>query len=112
MRSIDRKFYDSKAWNQVRKNVWLKQYCLCANCNRPVYVRGLTDYIPKENRVKGIVHHKEHLNNDNVYDDNITLNEDNLIGLCVTCHNELHFTTEALRDGYKFDENGNLISSK
>ena len=109
MRSIDESFYKSKAWNQVRLNVWRKQYCLCNRCNKPVYVRGLSDWIPKEKRVKGIVHHKTYLNATNVYDDNIALNEENLEGLCIDCHNKEHDSKGILRDGYLFDDNGNLI---
>lgn len=68
--------------------------------------------MPKEKRLKGIVHHKTHLNESNVYDDNITLNDDNLEGLCIDCHNKEHIGTGILRTGYSFDENGNLVSSK
>ena len=71
-------FYKSKLWKQVKNNVWLKQYCLCAECNRPVYVDGITDWIPKEKRLKGIVHHKE------------------------------HFSGSSIRNDYLFDENGNI----
>ena len=103
-------FYQSKAWKQVRKNIWLKQNCLCARCHRPVYVNGISNYIPKEDRLKGIVHHKIYLDNNNVYDDNITLNEDNLEGLCIDCHNQEHFTSLVTRSDVMFDEEGNLIA--
>ena len=109
MRSIDESFYKSKAWNQVRLNVWRKQYCLCNRCGRSVYVRGISEWIPKEKRLKGIVHHKTYLNTTNVYDDNIALNEENLEGLCIDCHNKEHDSKDILRDGYLFDNNGNLI---
>lgn len=109
MRSIDSSFYKSKAWKQVRLTIWIKQCCLCGICGKPVYVDGISEYIPKEKRVKGIVHHIEHLNNDNVIDDNITLNEDNLIGVCIDCHNAIHFKQSTLRPGYSFDENGNIV---
>lgn len=109
MRSVDVSFYKSKAWNTVRLNVWRKQYCLCNRCNKPVYVRGLSDWIPKEKRVKGIVHHIEHLNNANINDDYITLCEDNLEGLCIECHNKEHNQSDVTREEYLFDEYGNLI---
>ena len=102
-------FYKSTAWKRVRKNIWLKQNLLCARCHKPVYVDGLSEWIPKEKRTKGIVHHKEYITDLNVYDDNITLNEDNLEGLCIDCHNEEHFKQQSTRDGYMFDEYGNLI---
>lgn len=108
MRSIDPSFYKSKAWKQVRLNVWRKQYCLCSRCGKSVYVDGISEWIPKEKRLKGIVHHKIHLNNSNVYDDDITLNEENLEGVCINCHNYIHSNPGILREGFTFDENGNL----
>lgn len=107
VRRID--FYRSKAWRKVKNNIWLKQNLLCNRCGKPVYVDGLSDWIPKEKRVKGIVHHKIHLDNINVYDDNIAFNEDNLEGLCIDCHNKEHNSITSTRQGYSFDEYGNLI---
>lgn len=101
-------FYQSKVWKQVRKNIWLKQNCLCAICKKPVYVDGISEYIPKEYRRRGIVHHKIHLDNTNVYDDNITLNENNLIGVCKDCHELEHHKDISIRKEYIFDECGNL----
>lgn len=100
-------FYYSKLWKTVRKSIWLRQYCLCNKCGRPVYVDGISEWIPKEKRVKGIVHHKIHLTDSNVYDDTITINEDNLEGLCIYCHNIVH-GDNATRDNYIFDDNGNI----
>ena len=39
----------------------------------------------------------------------ITLNEDNLEGLCIDCHNTEHFKVDSLRNDVMFDEDGNLI---
>lgn len=108
---VRKEFYQSKAWKDCRKEVWLKQNLLCGICNRPVYVDGISPYTPKKNRRTGIVHHIEHLNDNNVYDDNVTLNINNLIGVCKECHEKEHHTDVATRKGYSFDEYGNLISS-
>lgn len=108
-RSINPSFYKSKAWNRVRRNYALSKYCICERCNKPVYVDGITEYIDKEHRVKGIVHHKEHLNQKNVLDDNIAYGTDNLELLCIECHNKEHNDPGILRNGYSFDEEGNLI---
>ena len=105
---VRKEFYNSRVWKDVRKTVWLKQNLLCARCLKPVYVDGISDWIPKENRRTGIVHHKEYLNDTNIEDDDITLNEDNLEGLCIECHNKEHMTSDVTRKGYTFDENGNL----
>lgn len=106
---VRKDFYNSKAWKTVRKNVWLKQNCLCARCYKPVYVDGISEWIPKDQRRTGIVHHKIHLDNTNVYDDEISLNEDNLEGLCIECHNQEHNPITSTREEYAFDEYGNLV---
>lgn len=108
-RHTDESFYHSKAWKLARRNVWIKQSCLCAKCGKAVYVAGLSEYIPKEKRLKGIVHHKIHLNFDNVYDESISLNEDNLVGWCINCHNSEHFSGKVTKDGVIFDSKGNLV---
>lgn len=106
-----RKFYNSKLWNEVKNNVWLKQNLLCNRCGKPVYVDGLSDWIPKENRRTGIVHHIVYLNDTNIYDDNLTINEDNLEGLCKDCHEKEHHKNISTRNGYMFDDEGNLIKN-
>lgn len=104
-----RKFYSSKAWKDVRKTIWLRQNLLCNRCHKPVYVDGISEYIPKGNRRIGIVHHIEELNDINVYDKNITLNPDNLEGVCLDCHNIIHNSNNTIRPNYIFDANGNVI---
>lgn len=104
-----RYFYNSKLWNNVRKNVWLKQNLLCSVCGKPVYVDGISDYLPKEKRRTGIVHHKIWLDNNNLDDDNVTINENNLIGVCFACHSAIHSGTGVTRKEVQFDDEGNLI---
>lgn len=109
---VRKEFYNSKAWKIARKNIWIKQCCLCAICNKPVYVDGISPYIEKEKRRTGIVHHKIHLDNNNIYDINITLNEDNLIGVCKECHELEHHNNIVTRDNIMFDDEGNPIKRK
>ena len=60
--------------------------------------------------MKGIVHHKTYLNDENIYNPEITLNENKLEGICINCHNREHFKkNNAIRNDVMFDENGNLI---
>lgn len=107
---IRRKFYSSKAWEDVKKTIWIKQHLLCNRCHKPVYVDGISEYLPKEKRRTGIVHHKIYLDEVNVYDPNITLDSNNLEGVCKWCHENLcHGNETAKRKGYDFDENGNLV---
>lgn len=105
-------FYNSKVWKSVRQSIWIKQNLLCAICGKPVYVDGISDYLPKEKRRTGIVHHKIWLDNNNVYDDDITLNEDNLIGVCKECHEDIHHNDLVHRKEVTFDEEGNLIKKQ
>lgn len=109
---VRRKFYNSAAWNKVRKTVWLKQNLLCAICNKPVYVDGISEYLPKEKRRTGIVHHKVFLNNSNIYDINVTLNIDNLEGVCKECHEKIHNQSDIIRSDLMFDEDGNIVLKK
>ena len=103
-------FYHSKVWKKVRLNVWRKQNCLCYSCGLPVYVDKLSEWIPKEKRRTGIVHHIEHLTEANLSDDSITLDESNLIGVCKYCHEmKFHNRSTATREDVQFDENGQLI---
>ena len=106
---IRKDFYQSKVWKLVKRNVWLKQSCLCAECHKPVYVDGISEYIPKEQRRTGIVHHKIWLDDSNVYDENISLNEDNLVGICKECHEREHHKDMSTRNDVMFDDDGNLI---
>ena len=112
MRSIDSSFYKTTRWKQTRKMYALSKYCICERCGKPIYLSGVNDYLPKEKRIKGIVHHKQYLNETNCMNDDIAYSFDNLELLCLFCHNEIHFKSEITREGYKFDENGNLVSSK
>lgn len=105
---IRQDFYNSKIWKDVRKAVWLKQNLLCNRCGKPVYVSGISDYLPKEKRRIGIVHHKIYLDNTNVYDPNITINIDNLEGICKECHELEHHQDISTRKDYIFDDKGNL----
>ena len=107
-----RKFYNSKLWNQVKNTIWLKQNLLCNRCGKPVYVDGLSEWLPKNKRRTGIVHHIEYLNDININDDNLTINEDNLEGLCKECHELEHHKPTSIREEYMFDENGVLVQKQ
>jgi len=88
-------FYKSKAWRDCRASYISKVFGLCERCQG----------------VGKIVHHKEYINIDNVNDTAILLNHDNLEYLCQTCHNAEHFKQPVLREGFAFDEQGNLLSN-
>ncbi len=96
MRSIDNKFYRSKAWKECRKAYISKCGGLCELC------------LKKGQIVPGyIVHHKTHLTEDNYNDPSVSLNFDNLMYVCFNCHQALHFKKTS--DRYVIDDNGNVI---
>ena len=103
---VRKDFYHSKAWKTSRKSIWLKQNLLCAVCHKPVFVSGISEWIPKEKRLTGIVHHKEYITDKNYFDDNVFFNLDNLESICLAHHNDEHFGKKV---DYMFDGEGNLI---
>lgn len=90
------RFYKSQAWINLRRSYYKQVGGLCEVC----YSKGLIT--PGE-----IVHHKIHLNANNIDDDTISLNPDNLQLVCRQCHADLH--PELGRKRYKVDEYGNII---
>lgn len=101
-------FYHTKAWKRNRLEYAKSKHCICERCHRPVYVSGITEYLPKEKRLKYIVHHKVNLTDDNYNDDSIALDWNNLELLCIDCHNNEHNPSSSTRKELYFDENGNL----
>lgn len=80
MRSIDEKFYKSKAWKECRDSYLRSVHGLCERC----FAKGL--YTPAKH-----VHHKEYLTEETVHDPAIAYGFDNLEALCADCHNAEHF---------------------
>ena len=90
-------FYRSRAWRNLRKAYYKQAGGLCEVC----YSKGLV--VPGE-----IVHHKIHLNADNINDPRISLNADNLQLVCRKCHAEMHPELGTKR--YSVDEYGNITA--
>lgn len=76
---LQAQFYKTKAWQRCRDDYFRRVGGLCEKCK----AKGLI--VPAE-----IVHHKIHLNAENITDPTITLNPMNLEALCRTCHGEEH----------------------
>lgn len=87
-----KQFYTSNQWENTRKAYLISQHYICERCG------GYAN----------MVHHKKHINPNNINDVMITLCFDNLEALCWGCHNKEHKHKEKNRN-YKFDENGNII---
>lgn len=45
-----------------------------------------------------MVHHKEYVNINNIWNTDVTLNFDNLELLCIDCHNKEHFERNGFTD--------------
>lgn len=76
---LQAQFYKTKAWQDCRNAYYKQVGGLCEKCK----AKGLI--VPAE-----IVHHKIHLNAENITDPTITLNPANLIAECRACHGEEH----------------------
>ena len=103
-------FYQSKAWKENRRTYAISRNCICERCGRAVYVSGVSDEsIPKEHRLRYVVHHKQYLNESNYTQDEVAMEWKQLELLCIDCHNEEHFKEDSTRKGLMFDDMGNLI---
>ena len=100
--------YRSTAWKRNRVAYAISRNCICERCGRPVYVSGINDFLPKEKRLRYVVHHRTYLTEENQSDDSIALDWNNLELLCQDCHNQEHHE-QPTRDGLTFDAEGNLI---
>ena len=94
MKKYAESFYKSKAWQDCRNSYMKKVGGLCELCMKE---RKIT---PAEE-----VHHKIHLNPQNINDPNVTLNYDNLIALCREHHRQEHGSR---KNRYKIDEWGRV----
>lgn len=55
------------------------------------------------------VHHIIELTPDNITDDHIVYGQDNLMSLCWRCHQGETFRRGDVAEGFKFDENGQVV---
>lgn len=74
------KFYNSRTWRRKRLRIIDRDNKECQRCKANGGVTVATDDEPLQ------VHHKKHLKDYPL----LALDDDNLITLCGTCHNELH----------------------
>lgn len=88
-------FYKSRSWKNTRAEYLRKVGGLCEQC----LSRGI--YTPAE-----IIHHKQHLTEENIKNAKIALNFDNLEALCRICHAEQH---NAYMRRFSFNDDGVCI---
>lgn len=106
-RDFSKAFYRTKAWQAARGITLRRDGFNCQMCGARAEE----------------VHHIKELLPSRMADDNITLNPDNLISLCRDCHFKVHEQERSqsviksnrnraeaqCRDGFMFDEGGNVI---
>lgn len=98
-REFARQFYHSKEWSDTREYILKRDNYLCVKCGQPAEE----------------VHHKIHLSQKNIGDVSITMNPDNLMSLCRSCHFEEHRGEHGggrkrlESEEYEFDEYGMLV---
>ena len=100
-------FYNTKGWKRNRVAYAISRHCICERCGRPVYVSGINEALPKNKRLRYIVHHKIHLNPNNVNNPSITLDWNNLQLVCRDCHAAIHELNQRKRR-YKIDDCGRV----
>jgi len=95
MKEYARSFYTGKEWRKLSKLYMSSISYVCERCG------GVAE----------ICHHRKYITPQNINDPAITLNLDNLEGLCIDCHNKEH------KRKYKgstnrtiFDSQGNIVA--
>ena len=94
MQKYAERFYKSQGWQQCRDGYLRSVGGLCENCMKS----GI--YTPAV-----IVHHKIHINQQNINDPTVTYNWNNLQALCRDCHAATH-TKKTKR--FSVDARGNV----
>lgn len=74
MKEYAQTFYKGQAWQKLSSAYMESIHYICERCG------GVAE----------ICHHKKYITPDNINDPTITLNWDNLEGLCMDCHNKEH----------------------
>lgn len=92
-REFSQKFYQSKEWKSTRKAFIASVHGLCFKCRKS----------------GSIVHHIKHLTPNNIDDAYITLGWDNLMFLCIECHNSIHAGSQPIRQDVYFNDVGQLV---
>lgn len=92
-REFSKKFYKSETWKKCREYIYNKYHGICNECN------GIGEE----------VHHIQWLTPSNIDDPYITLGEDNLVLLCRNCHIKKHRSKQSTKEGYTFNELGELV---
>ena len=91
-----RAFYNSREWQNCRKEYLARVGGLCERCEKKGIIRPAK-----------IVHHKEYIDTTNITDPSVLLAFDNFEALCIDCHNAEHFKK---RRRFSVDEFGRVTA--
>lgn len=89
-------FYHTAAWKKCRDSYAASVGNLCERCA----AKGII-------RTGDIVHHRTHINPENINDPSILLSHDNLELLCLDCHNQEHYGDQ-IKKRYYVDREGKV----
>lgn len=95
-------FYKTTMWQKTRAAYISYRRGLCERCMKNGIIRAGVE-----------VHHIKPLTQKNINDPNITLNWDNLMLLCPTCHDEIHRrqTKKAKHKRYTVNSEGKITAT-
>lgn len=96
-KEFSRAFYNSATWKNCKEEYLRSKGYLCERCLKQGKITPAK-----------IVHHKIHLNPNNINNPEVAIGFNNLEALCQDCHNKEHFKGKVERR-CKFDEFGRLI---
>ena len=86
-------FYNSGAWKALRREILRRAHYTCEHCHR---------------RAEHL-HHIIELTPENIHNPMVNLNPENLQALCRDCHNKETKGCTDLRDGFIFDDCGQVV---
>ena len=94
MKPYAESFYKSTTWQKTRELCIHRAGGLCERCLKEGLITPAV-----------VVHHIKPITPENINDPNITLNQDNLMALCVDCHAKIHHPNQRR---YKIDKDGRV----
>ena len=93
-KDFSKQFYNSSEWKTIRNFVLQRDFYMCTICGAP---HAKT------------VHHIKELTPLNIGDPAIAMNPNNLITVCMQCHDEIHGRNKRQEARYTFDEQENVL---
>ena len=90
-KEYSKNFYNSYRWRRCAKAYAESKLYICERCHGLKSVNKVDG-----TRQRWVVHHKKPLNPNNINNDEVAYGWDNLMFLCIECHNAIHAELDAL----------------